>query len=245
MAEESALGVFCCLISTPIANDRVKLVPFDLDLHAAAFIAQSADHPELYANMSFRPFTTVSELRESFTRPGTLLSLSDTAHATFAIIDKTKGRSPEDPEGELAGMVSYIYTNKAHLSTEIGAIVVLPNYQRSHVTSNTVGLMLEYAFAPADGDGGGLGLRRVEWHCSTANAASAKVAERMGFEKVGMIPYHMKFPLGERYGKLGNGKALPPGSHPDDVWRDSFYYSLSWDVWKEEAREKAWKAMSR
>lgn len=237
-------SVFHFPIATPIANDRVKLVPFDLDLHGAAFIAQSADHPELYANMPITPFTTVSELREPFTRPDAILSLSNPAHTVLAIIDKTRGQSPEDPEGELAGMVGYINTFKAHLSTEIGAIVILPKYQRSHVTTNTVGLMLQYAFAPAGPDGG-MGLQRVQWHCSTANAASAKVAERMGFEKVGTIPYHMKFPLGKRYGKLGNGRALPPGSHPDDVWRDSFYYSLSWDVWEDEAREKTEKAMSR
>lgn len=236
-------SVFHFPIDTPIANNRVKLVPFDLDLHGAAFIAQSADHPELWANMSFIPFTTVNELKESFTRPDTILSLSNPAHTTFAIIDKTRDRSPEDPEGELAGMVAYIYTSKVHLSSEIGAIVVLPPYQRSHVTSNTVGLMLQYAFTPAED--GGLGLQRMQWHCSTANAASAKVAERMGFEKVGVIPYHMKFPLGKRHGKLGNGKPLPPGSHPDDVWRDTFYYSLSWDVWEDEARDKVEKAMSR
>lgn len=236
-------SVFHFPIPTPIANDRVKLVPFDLDLHGAAFIAQSTDHPELWANMSFIPFTTVNELKDSFTRPDTILSLSNPAHTTFAIIDKTRDRSPEDPEGELAGMVAYIYTSKAHLSSEVGAIVVLPRFQKSHVTSNTVGLMLQYAFAPAED--GGLGLQRVQWHCSTANAASARVAERMGFEKVGVIPYHMKFPLGKRHGKLGNGKPLPPGSHPDDVWRDTFYYSLSWDLWEDEAREKVEKAMSR
>lgn len=240
MAKES---VFHFPISTPIANDRVKLVPFDLDLHGAAFIAQSADHPELYANMSFTPFTTVNELKEPFNSPDSILSLSNSAHTTLAIIDKTRDRSPEDPEGELAGMVGYINTSRTHLSSEIGAIVVLPRYQRSHVTSNTVGLMLRYAFTAAEE--GGMGLQRVQWHCSTANTASARVAERMGFEKVGRIPYHFKFPLGKRYGKLGNGRALPPGSHPDDVWRDSFYYSLSWDVWEDEAREKAEKAMSR
>lgn len=236
-------SVFHFPLDTPIANDRVKLIPFDLDLHGAAFIAQSADHPELYANMSFVPFTTVNELRASFASPDTILSLSNPAHTTLAIIDKTRGRSPEDPEGELAGMVGYINTSRPHLSSEVGAIVVLPAYQRTHVTSNAVGLMLQRAFTPEAE--GGMGLRRVQWHCSTANAASARVAERMGFDMVGRIPYHMKFPLGKRHGKQGNGKPLPPGSHPDDVWRDSFYYSLSWDVWEHEAREKAEKAMSR
>ncbi|KAJ0114170.1 gnat family [Diaporthe amygdali] len=240
MAEPS---VFHFPIEAPIANDRVKLVPFDLDLHGAAFIAQSADHPELYANISFIPFSTVNDMKAAFTKPDTILSLSNPAHTTLAIIDKTRDRSPEDPDGELAGMVAYINTSKAHLSSEVGAIIVLPRYQRSHVTSNTVGLMMQHGFARPEQ--GGMGLQRMQWHCSTANAASARVAERMGFEKVGVIPYHMKFPLGRRYGKQGNGKPLPPGSHPDDVWRDTFYYSMSWDVWESEAREKVEKVMSR
>ncbi|KAG8165754.1 hypothetical protein KVR01_004306 [Diaporthe batatas] len=230
-------------ITTPIANDRVKLVPFDIDLHGAAFIAQSASHPELYANMSFIPFTTVAELKAAFARPDTILSSSNPESYIFAIIDKTRDRSPEDPEGELAGMVGYIHTLPAFFSSEVGAIVVLPKYQRSHVTSNAVGLLLQHGFAPADE--GGLGLVRIQWYCSAANTASAKVADRMGFEKVGLIPYHMKFPLGKKYGKLGNGKPVPPGSHPDDVWRDSLYYSLSWDVWEAEARDKVEKAISR
>ncbi|KAL1858088.1 hypothetical protein Daus18300_010089 [Diaporthe australafricana] len=240
MAETS---VFYFPIETPIANDRVKLIPFDLDLHGAAFIAQSADHPELYAHMSLLPFQTVSELKIPFAKPDAILSLSNPAHTLFAIIDKTRERSPEDPEGELAGMVAYINTSKPHLSSEIGAIIVLPRYQRSHVTSHTVGLMMQYAFASPEE--GGMGLRRIEWHCSTANVPSARVAERMGFEKVGVIPYHMLFPLGKRYGKQGNGKPLPPGSDPDDLWRDSFIYSVSWDVWESESREKVEKVMSR
>lgn len=62
---------------------------------------------------------------------------------------------------------------------------------------------------------------------------------------MGVIPYHYRFPYGRRYGKQGNGKPLPPGGEPDDVWRDTIVYSLSWDVWEVEAREKVEKAMSR
>ncbi|POS74892.1 acetyltransferase [Diaporthe helianthi] len=235
--------IFYFPIDTPIANDRVKLVPFDIDLHGAAFIAQSVTHPELYANMSIVPFTTVAELKSALNKPDTILSFSNPASHIFAIIDKTRDRSPEDPDGELAGMVSYISTVPPFLSSEIGAIVVLPEYQRSHVTSNAVGLLLQYGFAPADE--GGLGLVRMQWYCSAANAASVKVAERMGFQKVGLIPYHMKFPLGKKYGKLGNDRPLPPGSHPNDLWRDSLFYSMSWDVWEDEARDKVEKAMGR
>lgn len=235
--------VFDFPIPTPILNDRLKLIPFDADLHSTAFIAQSVNHPELFAHMPLRPFPTVGELKTALMDANSILSFSSPAHFIFAIIDKTRAPSPEDEEGELAGTISYINTSKVNLSSEIGIVVILPKYQRSHVTTNAVGLLLQYAFSPPDE--GGLGLRRMHWTCSTANLASARVAERMGYEKVGVIPYHYRFPLGRRYGKEGNGKPPPPGGEPDDLWRDTIVYSLSWDVWEDGARKKAEKAMSR
>lgn len=82
------------------------------------------------------------------------------------------------------------------------------------------------------------------WMCSSANLASARLAERIGHEKVGVIPYHIRFPLGRRTQKLGNGKPSPPGSDEDDVWRDSFVYSMNWVQWN-EARAKIQKEMDR
>lgn len=236
-------SVFYFPIPTSISNDRLKLVPFDPDLHSTAFVAQSTDRPELFAHMPLRPFLSASDLKMAFSGAESILSFSNPALFVFAIIDKTRPPSPEDEEGELAGTVSYINTSKMNLSSEIGVLIVLPEYQRSHVTTNAVGLLLQYAFLSPEK--GGLGLRRMHWTCSTANVASAKVAERMGHEKVGVIPYHFRFPLGSRYGKEGNGKPLPPGGDPDDLWRDTIIYSLSWDVWEDGAKEKVQKAMSR
>lgn len=226
-----------------MSNDRIKLVPFQSDLHSTAFIAQSWDHPALFAHMPSGPFDTVGELKSLITQPDSILSSSNPSSFLFAIIDKTRPPSPEDEEGELAGMIAYINTSRAMLSTEIGVVTVLPKYQRTHVTSNAVGLLMQYALtSPEDG---GLGLARTEWKCSTANLASAKVAERMGYEKVGVIPYHFYFPLGRRMAKVGNGKALPPGSDADDLWRDTVVYTMSWDLWEQSGREKVEAAMSR
>lgn len=236
-------SVFHFPICTPVSNDRVKLIAFDPDVHSPAFVAQSVDHPELFAHMPLNSFPTASDLKAAFINSESTFSLAMPQNFAFAIIDKTRPPSPEDEEGELAGTISYINTSKFNLSSEVGVVIVLPQYQRSHVTTNAVGLLLQYAFSsPAEG---GIGLRRMHWNCSTANAASAKVAERVGYEKVGVIPYHVRFPLGMRHGKQGNGKSLPPGGDPDDVWRDTLVYSMSWDVWEGGAREKVEKAMSR
>jgi RimJ/RimL family protein N-acetyltransferase len=101
----------------------------------------------------------------------------------MAIIDKTQPASAEDDAGELAGMLSYLNTPQptAHLSTEIGGVVILPSYQRTYITTNAVGLMLFNAFDTVHD--GGLDLRHIEWRTSTMNPASARFAETMGFRR--------------------------------------------------------------
>lgn len=238
------ISAFHFPLTTPIANDRIKLVPFDPDLHSAAFIAKSHDHPELWAHMPSGPFETVASLRAAMAQPESVLSPANPAHFLFAVIDTTRPRSPEDDEGELAGIIAYMNASRATRSAEIGLVVVLPAYQRTHVATNAVGLLLGHAFvAPGDG-GGGLGLVRAVWTCSVANGASVRVAERMGFGEVGVVPYHYCFPLGRAKGKVGNERPLPPGSDPDDLWRDSLMYSMSWEQWS-AVREKVEAAMSR
>ena len=164
----------------------------------------------------------------------------------LAVIDKGHpGQEPQVPGGSFAGLIGLLGTSTASLSTEIGPVMAFPAYQRTHVTSHAVGLLLRYCFAERGSGGSGLGLLRAYWTCSSANEGSFRVAERMGFERVGVIPYHTRYPRGRVWGKVGNGKALPPGSDPDDLWRDTILLSLSWDVWQERAQEKVDRAMRR
>lgn len=235
---------FCLPIRTPIFNDRIKLVPWETDVHCANLVSETRHHANLFSYMVSGPFPTVNSFREQLELPGSHLGFpANPEHLLFAVIDKTRPPSPEDDEGELAGLVGYIFTSAANLRTEIGPVITLPRFQGSHVTRNAVGLLLEHAFQPPQD--GGLGLRRVQWVCNAANLASIKVAENLGFEKVGLIPWHWRYINGKTSGKIGNGKPLPPGSDPDDVWRDTLLYTLGWDVWEEKAREKVEKAMAR
>ncbi|KAJ5221512.1 Acyl-CoA N-acyltransferase [Penicillium citrinum] len=228
-----------------ISNDRLKLIPFDLDLHLDTFFRRSASHPELYSHMPIGPFDTLADLKGQFlNQPDNhILSFSNPESFAFAVIDKTRPASAEDPEGELAGTVSFIRTSPVHLCTEIGFIVILPPYQRTHVATNTVGLALKYAFGSTED--GGLGLRRVHWQASTANPASAKLATKMGFEKIGMTPWHMRFVNGKEKGKIGNGREPPPGTDPRDLWRDTFSFTLAWDNWEAGGKEVAEKAIMK
>ncbi|KAJ5622481.1 Acyl-CoA N-acyltransferase [Penicillium herquei] len=226
-----------------ISNDRIKLVPFNPAHHGQSFHQHST--AQLFANMSMGPWKTVQDLESAFYdgHDRHILSFDNPESFAFAIIDKTRPLSSDDSDGELAGTISYINTSVANLSAELGFVVVLPPYQRSHVAVNAAGLMLQNAFDSRDN--GGLGLYRVHWKASTSNPASSRLAEKLGFERVGVTKWHMRFPKGATKGKVGNGRALPPGSDPDDIWRDTIELSISWEDWQNGARDKTQTAMTR
>lgn len=228
-----------------VSNDRVKLTPLDPEGHLDKFFRLSVTNPEIYSHMPIGPFESLAELKAQFLNHSTshILSFSNPESFAFAIIDKTRPASPEDPEGELAGTVSFIRASPTNLCAEIGFIVILPPYQRSHVAVNTVGLALKYAFESPANDG--LGLRRIHWQASTTNPASARLAEKMGFEKIGLTPWHIRFIGGKGKGKIGNGKEPPPGTDPNDLWRDTLSFTLAWDQWESGAKQKAAQIMMR
>jgi RimJ/RimL family protein N-acetyltransferase len=208
--------------------------------HAEAYFANTAASPELYAHMPLGPFTTKAEFVEEFLEK---MSGQNPEWLTFAVIDKTRPPSSADEEGELAGMMTFMNTSIKHLSTEIGCIVVLPQYHRTHVTTNAVGLMLQFALSGHMG--GGMGLRRVQWTASSMNAASIRVAERLGFQREGLLRWHYVFRNGLQTGKIGNGRALPQGSPENDLGRDTVVLSLCWDDWQNGAKDVVQKAMDR
>lgn len=243
-----------------LANEKVKLLPFDVcarqpcglwwrattadtsqaQRHAEVYFSQTAARPDLYAHMPTGPFDTKEEFVKGFLHG---VSGQNPEWLTLAVIDKTRAPSSADQEGELAGMIAFMDTSARHLSTEIGCIVILPEYHRTHVTTNAVGLMLEHALSdPADG---GMGLRRVQWKANSMNAASLRVAERMGFQREGLLRWHVVFRDGLRNGKTGNGRDLPKGSPEGDLGRDTVVLSLCWDNWLNGAKDVVQKAMAR
>ncbi|KAF6843847.1 GNAT family protein [Colletotrichum musicola] len=225
-----------------LANSRVKLTPFRADRHAATYIETMAGHAELYAHTVSGPYDSEEDFVANFVEGE---SQASQGMMTYAIIDKTRPASAEDEEGELAGRISFANTSAAHQCTEVGHIVVFPKYQRTHVTTNAVGLMLQEAFASREA--GGFGIRKVFWqaHAHPGNRGSVRLAERMGFREEGIRRWHRLFPRGRLRGKIGNGRPLPPGSDPDDIWRDSISLALCWDDWLEGAAAKVQEEMGR
>ena len=207
--------------------------------HASAFFRATSAHPDIYAHMPSGPFMTEADFAKFLDERAN----PNPAWLTLAVIDKTQPPSTEDDEGALAGMMTFFDTSAEHLSAEIGYVVTFPQFRRTHVTTNAVGLMLQYAFAGEDE--GGMGLRRVQWKANAANAASIRVAERMGFRHEGVMRWHFVFRDGVSKGKVGNGRALPKGSREGDLGRDTVMLGLCWDDWEDGVREKVFRLMER
>ncbi|KAI4107637.1 MAG: hypothetical protein LQ339_002543 [Xanthoria mediterranea] len=231
-----------CFPVRELSNERVKLVPFDAKLHGPEFFALSSPQPSLYAHIPRGPYTSLSDFTTNF-----LEAVIDPSPAwmLYAVIDKTRSsRSPtNDPSGALAGTIAYLDSSPEHLLTEIGFVITLPPFQCTHVTSNAVGLLLQYALDSPDQ--GGLGLRRVQWKANSVNAASRKVAERMGFGFEGVTKWERVFRDGVKKGKVGNGRGVPPGTEEGDLGRDTATFGLSWEEWRDGVRERVRGVMER
>ncbi|KAK0496417.1 hypothetical protein EDD18DRAFT_1353164 [Armillaria luteobubalina] len=200
---------FCFPIPAVLESERVKLVTFDLAVHAKLLAAASSDARD-YDFFPIGPFKDDEECIASLQK-----LLQDTNGITmFAVYDKTK------EEGAFAGLTGYVGN-------------------RTHVTSNAIGILLKYAL-----DLDSLGLRRVTWQASTANAASIKAAERMGFRKEGVLRWRKVWPESKSRG--ANGTPVRKGDPREDaLGRDTVVLSICWDDWEGGVRAHVEKTMVR
>ncbi|KAL5357298.1 acyl-CoA N-acyltransferase [Aspergillus floccosus] len=216
-----------CFPVKALSSDVVKLTPFEPEKHATAYFQGSKDHPELYKYMSIGPYKTEADFINGFLVD--LVGKQSPGMVTFAIIDKTRAPSDADAEGQLAGMVSYMAASPIHLSAEVGYIIILPPFQRTHVTTHAVGLLLQYALNYPNQ--GGLGLRRIQWLADLPNKASLVAARRMGFEQEGILRWNRVMVDAEARGKGHNGREVPSYGNASDRGRDTVYLSMCWDDW--------------
>ncbi|KZP00035.1 acyl-CoA N-acyltransferase [Calocera viscosa TUFC12733] len=171
------------VLPSSLESTRIKLTPFIPKLHAASYRDATAAHQDLYDFLPFSMPTLDSMLL--FTEgmrcsPGKIL---------FAIIDKTgPGETPPHLGGSFAGIIGLNNANIDYLSIDIGPIVVFPAFQRTHVASHSVGLLLQYCMELPDAlPNPGLGLRRVTWLAKPDNPPSIRLAEKMGFVREGVL----------------------------------------------------------
>ncbi|TFK97426.1 acyl-CoA N-acyltransferase [Pterulicium gracile] len=235
--KETAQQSFCFPLKN-LENDLLLLAVFDPSIHLAPFFAAQLPHPSLFTYIPFGPYPTPSSFFTTFYNPR-VLNAANHGACLFAIFDKATEK--------MAGVVGYLNSSPENLRTEIGFIVILPEFQRSHVSSNAIGLLLHYALDLPER--GGLGLRRVQWQSNADNEASIRAAERMGFKREGVRRWERLVMPGKTWpGKeegdtarlrSGDPRAESPGRH-------SMVMGVCWDDWEMGgAREKADKNMAR
>jgi RimJ/RimL family protein N-acetyltransferase len=216
-----------------LESDRVKLTPFIPSVHARAYADKLNTDPDLHRWYPF-DLTTLDDILEKteiFMRRLPFCIL-------FAIIDKARGDA-------FAGVVSLVNTSSKDLRTEIAWLIVLPEFRRSYVTDNTVGLLLNYCLElpnPPPGRPRGLGFRRVQWAGFTESQSSLSVAKRMGFKEEFMSRWTWVLPeAGE-----GNGIPLrdgdPLSSRPG---RHTIVFSFCADDWESGGREHVQQMIDR
>ncbi|KAF9530131.1 hypothetical protein CPB83DRAFT_851613 [Crepidotus variabilis] len=243
---------FCFSVPNALESDRILLTPFIPEIHTLPFVTQAVRFPEIYDGLPFGPFEDADEMNRDFVQ-GRIQK--DPGMVLFAIYDKTR---PADADaypagaGALAGVIGYLNTKPAQLQTEIGFVMIYPSFQRTHVTSNVVGLLLHYALDVPSADSfsghntSPLAFRRVVWQANNSNKASVRCAERLGFKLEAILRWDRVLPPRKKSLGVGNGINPRVGDpHPEGVGRDTALLALCWDDWENGERDKVDIIMQR
>ncbi|KAG5653482.1 hypothetical protein H0H81_000117 [Sphagnurus paluster] len=224
-----------CFPVKDLESERVKLTPFLPPKHAEELYKiplPSFDY------LPFGPYETPADFVEGLVEgrihpdPGCTL---------FAVYDKTKASETGHPGGAFAGTIGFCNSSAQNLVVEIAFVLISPKFQRTHVTSNAIGLLLHYALDLPEK--GGLGLRRVVWQASPLNVPSVGAAERMGFRREGLLRWH--YVLSE-VKHIGNGRDTRSGDPKAKLLgRDTVVLSVCWDDWDDGAWKKVDEVMER
>ncbi|KAI0340980.1 acyl-CoA N-acyltransferase [Trametopsis cervina] len=197
-------------------TEKLKLTPFIPRLHSESFYSGIAPHPEMFTYFPFPLFPTIVDFDnwvETRVR-------RDSGAILFAMIDKTA------QSHAVAGIIGLIDTSSFAQSTEIGCLFTLPPFQRTHVTSTAVALLLSWCFEE-------LRLRRVQWRCAHNNIASRRSAERFGFKKEVLNRWLKVAAPGKEEGEETRAGDPMPTSRGMHV----LVLALYWDEWEAGGRE--------
>ncbi|EIW80931.1 hypothetical protein CONPUDRAFT_165172 [Coniophora puteana RWD-64-598 SS2] len=224
-----------------LSTGKVKLVPFVPRKHAARFMSRVEGHADFFKYMPLNLETLHDWLFfvEKIMR-------RDEGNILFAVFD-TSGLRPElveqdkdlgVPGGALAGAIGLAYTDPHNLTSEIGPVIVLPQFRRTHVSSHEVGAILRWGLERSsvsdDPTEGGLELRRIAWQAGPENAASNGLAKKMGFKFEGIGKWAWVIPT-PKPGFKKIGKRAREGD--SRMGRDTMRWAVCWDDWEDGGRK--------
>ncbi|CDZ98242.1 GNAT domain [Phaffia rhodozyma] len=191
-----------------LRTDKVLVCPLIPSLHAQLYFdgTREGDVEATFQSLRWGPFSSVSQvyaLLEEYRR--------DASSVMFAIYDLTRG-----PEPEFAGVLGFMRADRRTLSLEIGHVVTLSKFRRTHVLSHACGLAIAYCLsAPPEG----LGLRRVQWTASPRNVSSQKAAIRMGFKYEGIVRGFYDLPNGKNGNDDQALNSVEKRSRREGLWK--------------------------
>jgi RimJ/RimL family protein N-acetyltransferase len=192
MVEPLSAGVFARAKSLPLKPDPVtlggrfvRLVPLDVERHAAALYAVS-NGAAIDLGGRIQPAYDPDELvwRYLFQAPP-----NDLGGFRAYLADQVNGADRlclcvvEQESGRPVGVTNLMSNVPSFLRIELGGIWYSPVIQRTQVNLESTYLMLAHCFE--------LGYRRVEWKCDSRNERSRRSALRMGFTFEGIQEQHM------------------------------------------------------
>lgn len=222
---------YCLPLPVCLESDRIKLTPFIPSIHGETFFAayDEAQGPlGQYLPISLTTYSKFLAYVEGVrVNPNSVL---------FAIIDKTKLNGGRGLNVCLAGIIGFLNTAEGNFAVEIAPVIILPEFQRTFVATNAIGVLLKYCLnLPSEG---GIGFRRVTWTAHQDNQASVKAAERMGMKKEGYLRWTWAISPEKVGKKCGEGRGNALG-------RDSVLLAICWDDWEHGAREDVEKLINK
>ncbi|KAI0919616.1 hypothetical protein AcW1_003177 [Taiwanofungus camphoratus] len=222
-----------------LETERVQLTPFVPAIHAAIYWK----HVEANMRSLFRYYYSVSHatLHEFLSYLETIRNNPEDLF--FAIIDKTHPDA-ENPGfgGSLAGVMALRAASPAQLRAEIAFMLVFNEFQRMHVASTAVGILLRYCLELPSANPPGLGLRRVQWCTHPGNAPSIRLATKMGFKQEGLLKWLWVLPEA-----LSGGGATPRDGDPHATrdGQDIVVLAMYWDIWESGGRANVRKIIDQ
>ncbi|KZV80217.1 acyl-CoA N-acyltransferase [Exidia glandulosa HHB12029] len=202
-----------------LSNDRVRLEVFDqLFPRHIALVDEIVAHPDLHRYLPWTPWTSRTHF---YTWYSARIDSTPTT-ALFAVFDRVTS--------EPAGFIGLLNASLENETAEIGFVLILPRWQRTHVTTNAAGLLVEYCMRD-------LKLRRVQWQANAENVGSIRVAERLGLKLEGIMRWQRVLLEGKE--GLRRGDEEKRGRH-------TAVLAICWDDWeREEVRDALHRQMER
>ncbi|KAK1925785.1 acyl-CoA N-acyltransferase [Papiliotrema laurentii] len=218
-----------------LRSDRVELRPFVPSLHAQLLADGLMANPIMleWLPLNVSSVDDILVWAEKSRRDPSFLY-----HAIYtAPPGPNADQTPRD-QYVFAGGIGITNSSAADSQAEIGWIMILPEFQRTHVLSHAAGLVMHRILD--DKADGGLGLRRCQWFTNSKHVKSQAAAHRLGFTHEGILRAHRVLLPGKTGARAGR-----KGEDEECASRDTWVASVYWEEWQDGVREHVDKLMAR